>query len=172
MYHDKGFGLFERRDPESSEGSDAHFSHQRALELLRHDTASTELLRPGASTAWPGRIRSDAENRADAGPADRLAARDQQPMSPFQPGRNLVRVTGWRLRGLLVALALLPCNVQAQSTSSFDEVGRFYVQNFAPQDYGAHAQNWAIVQSPEGLLYVANGHGVLEYDGVSWRLIR
>ncbi|MCP5035514.1 MAG: hypothetical protein GY939_27255, partial [Actinomycetia bacterium] len=67
---------------------------------------------------------------------------------------------------------LLPCNVQAQSNSAFDEVGRFYVQSFAPQDYGAHAQNWAIVQSPEGLLYVANGSGVLEYDGVSWRLIR
>ncbi|MCP4244894.1 MAG: histidine kinase, partial [bacterium] len=77
-----------------------------------------------------------------------------------------------RLLGLLLALALLPCMVQAQSASPLDEVGRFYVQNFAPQDYGADGQNWAIVQSPEGLLYVANGHGVLEYDGVSWRLIR
>ncbi|MCP4967212.1 MAG: hypothetical protein GY926_18525, partial [bacterium] len=81
-------------------------------------------------------------------------------------------VTGWRLLGLLVILALLPCNAQAQSVTAFDEVGRFYVQSFAPQDYGADAQNWAIVQSPEGLLYVANSYGVLEYDGVSWRLIR
>lgn len=92
-------------------------------------------------------------------------------MSSFRPGRDLVRVTRCRLRGLLVAVALLPCNVQAQPSSSFDEVGRFYVQNFAPQDYGGHGQSWAIVQSPQGLLYVANGFGVLEYDGVSWRLI-
>ncbi|MCP4396620.1 MAG: hypothetical protein GY801_04855, partial [bacterium] len=88
-----------------------------------------------------------------------------------RPGRNLLRMTQCLFCSLLVALALLPCNLQSQSSSAFDEVGRFYVQNFAPQDYGAHAQNWDIVQSPEGLLYFANGHGVLEYDGVSWRLI-
>ncbi|MCP4870177.1 MAG: hypothetical protein GY898_15840, partial [Proteobacteria bacterium] len=72
---------------------------------------------------------------------------------------------------LLIALALISAGAEAQPVTAFDEVGRFYVQNFAPQDYGAHAQNWAIVQSPKGLLYVANGQGVLEYDGVSWRLI-
>ncbi|MCP4398153.1 MAG: hypothetical protein GY801_12755, partial [bacterium] len=88
-----------------------------------------------------------------------------------RPGRNLVRVTGCLLRSLLVAMALLPCNLQAQSSSSFDEVGSFYMQNFSPEDYDAHAQNWDIAQSPEGLLYVANGSGMLEYDGVSWRLI-
>ncbi|MCP3962764.1 MAG: response regulator [bacterium] len=75
------------------------------------------------------------------------------------------------LYGLLIALALLPRGVEAQPTSSFDEVGRFYVQNFAPEDYDAHAQSWVIAQGPDGLLYVANGEGVLEYDGVSWRLI-
>ncbi len=45
-----------------------------------------------------------------------------------------MRVTGWRLPGLLVAVALLPCNAQAQASWSFEEVGRFYVQSFAPQD--------------------------------------
>ena len=65
---------------------------------------------------------------------------------------------------------LVPLGVRAQS-SPFDEAGRFYTQNFAPEDYGAHVQNWAIVQDKRGLLYVANGDGVLEYDGVSWRLI-
>ncbi|MCP5029801.1 MAG: histidine kinase, partial [Actinomycetia bacterium] len=81
----------------------------------------------------------------------------------------------WLLLPILLvidALALLPRGVQAQPAPSFDEVGRFYVQNFAPQDYGGHGQNWAIVQSPDGLIYVANSYGVLEYDGVSWRLIR
>ena len=76
-----------------------------------------------------------------------------------------------RLAGLLLGLTLSFPGVQAQSASSFDELGRFYVKSFGPEVYQAHAQNWAIVQSPDGLLYVGNGDGVLEYDGVSWRLI-
>lgn len=31
--------------------------------------------------------------------------------------------------------------------------------------------NWAVVQSKEGVMYFGNKNGVLEYDGVSWRLI-
>ncbi len=53
---------------------------------------------------------------------------------------------------LLVMVALPPCCVQAQPATPFDEVGRFYVRNLARQDYDAHAQNWAIVQGPDGLL--------------------
>ena len=52
-----------------------------------------------------------------------------------------------RLWGLLIALTLLPRSVEAQSASFFDEVGRFYVQTVGPEDYGSHAQNWAVVQS-------------------------
>jgi signal transduction histidine kinase len=79
------------------------------------------------------------------------------------------------VRGLQIALALALATcafaARAQLASPFDEAGRFYVRNFGPEDYDAHAQNWAIVESPEGLLYVGNNDGVLEYDGVSWRLI-
>ncbi|MCP4959073.1 MAG: histidine kinase, partial [Actinomycetia bacterium] len=71
----------------------------------------------------------------------------------------------------MTALALLARGVQAQPASPFDEVGRFYVQNFGPEDYGGHTQNWAITQAPNGLSYIANSEGVLEYDGVSWHLI-
>lgn len=60
---------------------------------------------------------------------------------------------------------------RAQSAPSFDEVGHFYMQNFAPEDYGADIQNWDLAQDPRGFLYVANTTGVLEFDGVSWRLI-
>ncbi|MCP4377419.1 MAG: histidine kinase, partial [bacterium] len=100
------------------------------------------------------------------------------------PAKRVIAIPGYQIAGqiyevlrtfiyraLLAVLALLPCNLQAQSSSAFEEVGRFYVQNFAPEDYDGHSQNWDIVESPEGLLYVANGRGVLEYDGVSWRLI-
>ncbi len=76
----------------------------------------------------------------------------------------------WRY-GFVVALVLFPCSLQAQPASSFDEVGRFYVSSFAPEDYNARPQNWGIVQDERGFIYVGNSDGVLEYDGVSWRLI-
>ena len=44
------------------------------------------------------------------------------------------------------------------------------IQTYAPEVYDAHYQNWDMVQSKEGILYIGNGNGVLEYDGVSWRL--
>lgn len=51
------------------------------------------------------------------------------------------------------------------------EAGLPFIQNFSPKDYGAGGQNWAIVQDPRGIMYFGNGTGVLEYDGVSWRII-
>lgn len=42
------------------------------------------------------------------------------------------------------------------------------IQIFSPQDYGAEDQNWAITQSQNGFIYVANNKGLLEYDGAKW----
>lgn len=59
--------------------------------------------------------------------------------------------------------------IAAQNNS---EAGRLFIQYFSPKDYGgAHAQNWAVLQDQRGIMYFGNGVGVLEYDGVSWRLI-
>ncbi|MDZ7613349.1 MAG: two-component regulator propeller domain-containing protein [Flavobacteriaceae bacterium] len=44
------------------------------------------------------------------------------------------------------------------------------IQNFAPKEYDAENQNWAISQSPEKLIYVANNKGLLEYNGATWKL--
>lgn len=41
---------------------------------------------------------------------------------------------------------------------------------FSPEDYGAENQNWAITQSANKYIYVANNKGLLEYNGTSWRL--
>ena len=43
------------------------------------------------------------------------------------------------------------------------------IKNYAPGVYGAHPQNWAVVQDHRGLIYVGNTSGLLEYDGSSWR---
>ncbi|WP_373517649.1 ATP-binding protein, partial [Pricia sp.] len=55
---------------------------------------------------------------------------------------------------------------------NFKEVGLPYIQNYTPDDYGkAHAQNWAVAQDSLGILYFANGDGVMMYDGVTWDVI-
>ncbi len=44
------------------------------------------------------------------------------------------------------------------------------IQNFYPKDYNGENQNWAISQSAEKLIYVANSKGLLEFNGASWQL--
>ncbi len=51
------------------------------------------------------------------------------------------------------------------------EIGSPIITNYTPKDYNAHPQNWNIVQDHRGVMYFANGSGVLEFDGASWRLI-
>ena len=46
-----------------------------------------------------------------------------------------------------------------------------FITNFSPQVYQGHDQNWSVAQDSQGILYVANTVGLLEYDGVSWRLL-
>ena len=41
---------------------------------------------------------------------------------------------------------------------------------FTTDDYGAENQNWAISQSENGFIYVANNLGLLEFNGASWQL--
>ena len=41
---------------------------------------------------------------------------------------------------------------------------------FYTDDYGAENQNWAISQSEDDFIYVANNKGLLEYNGATWRL--
>ena len=52
------------------------------------------------------------------------------------------------------------------------ERGRLaHVTRFDPDAHGGHRQSWSVVQAQNGLIYVANSDGVLEYDGTDWRLI-
>ena len=47
-----------------------------------------------------------------------------------------------------------------------------FIQNYSPKEYKQHEQNWSIVQDHRGIMYFGNSHGLLEYDGVSWRFIK
>ncbi|WP_188928088.1 hybrid sensor histidine kinase/response regulator transcription factor [Dyadobacter endophyticus] len=75
---------------------------------------------------------------------------------------------------LLFALAMGP-DVAAQSPES--PLARIWQQslpfitNYSTNEYKAAFQNWALAQGENGVIYAANNSGVLEYDGVSWKLI-
>ncbi|MDW8287472.1 MAG: triple tyrosine motif-containing protein, partial [Flammeovirgaceae bacterium] len=45
------------------------------------------------------------------------------------------------------------------------------ITQYAPSDYQGDTQNWAILQDRNGLVYIGNNAGLLEYDGVRWKLL-
>lgn len=51
------------------------------------------------------------------------------------------------------------------------DLGKTFIHNFPPNVYEAHTQNWCLQQSNQGFIYAGNNFGVLEYDGIEWRLI-
>jgi len=51
------------------------------------------------------------------------------------------------------------------------DIGIPIITNFSPEEYNAEPQNWQISQGKNGLIYIANNSGLLEYDGVNWKLI-
>ena len=59
---------------------------------------------------------------------------------------------------------------QAQSGLVIKEIGTPYINTYLPTDYGAHEQSYQVVQSPDGLIYVANVSGVVEFDGQQWNV--
>lgn len=72
----------------------------------------------------------------------------------------------WLLVSVLVAATA--GNSVAQPAGEF---GRPYFRNFSSSEYDAHVWNSSAIQDERGVLYVGNNDGLLEYDGVSWRLI-
>lgn len=55
--------------------------------------------------------------------------------------------------------------------ASNNETGFPLVTNYVAGNYKADTQNWGIVQDERGIMYFANGDGVLVYDGNSWEIV-
>jgi ligand-binding sensor domain-containing protein len=47
-------------------------------------------------------------------------------------------------------------------------IGMPMMQGYSRHDYRGGTQNWGFVQSPEGVLFIANNEGVLEFNGQDW----
>ena len=73
---------------------------------------------------------------------------------------------------LIITSFYLLVPAQNQNISTQIETGKPFIRNYLPKNYQAAPDVWAILQDQRGVMYFGTGNGVLEYDGVSWRLIR
>lgn len=71
-----------------------------------------------------------------------------------------------KIFSIILSFFLIAQNVHGQDT------GFKYTRNYSYKEYDHQAQNWAVAQGKNGIIYVANNGGVLEFDGVSWRVIK
>jgi hypothetical protein len=70
-------------------------------------------------------------------------------------------------KNMILFLLLLLMIIPGYGHSSMSMV----IKNFDHEVYGAHKQNWGMVQDNRGIMYFANSEGVLEFDSLNWRLI-
>jgi signal transduction histidine kinase/ligand-binding sensor domain-containing protein len=74
-------------------------------------------------------------------------------------------------KSLLFFLTILWLAVLRVQAGGQPENGYPYIKNFTTGDYKAHAQNFGMVSDQKGIIYAANFAGILQYDGINWRLI-
>ena len=72
---------------------------------------------------------------------------------------------------LIGQILIAQSSTNNSSSSNYNETGLPFIQNFTPENYNAHGQNWGAVQDSLGILYFANGEGVLSFDGINWEII-
>ncbi len=75
------------------------------------------------------------------------------------------------MRCSLLVLALLYATCRTSSAGSPRYTGVPIVQVFSEQELPGSPHTRRVAVSPAGLVYAANVQGLIEYDGVSWRLI-
>ncbi|RVU33139.1 hypothetical protein EOE67_18040 [Rheinheimera riviphila] len=66
---------------------------------------------------------------------------------------------------------LLFFSMKSAVAAPLPEFGLPPIKVYLAADYQAHRQNWAVTQTADGLIYVGNEGGLLEFDGLRWRLI-
>ena len=86
---------------------------------------------------------------------------------------NISEFVGFCLKRLIlvcyIASAFLIFDVNAQN---INEIGSPFIHNYTSQHYKASAQNWSCIQDNRGILYFGNNLGLLEFDGVNWKLFK
>ena len=65
-----------------------------------------------------------------------------------------------------IGLMLLVC--QAMAAPRIPYIPQ--VVNYSVSEYKAGNQNWAVAQGADGLMYFGNNRGLLQFDGIRWKL--
>ena len=74
---------------------------------------------------------------------------------------------------LLTLLCFLHLPTFAQESSFLiKQRGTPFIKNYNSKDYNADAFNYGVTQDSRGVLFFANASGILEYDGVNWKLLK
>ncbi len=55
--------------------------------------------------------------------------------------------------------------------AQYDEWGFPLVQIYPPKTYGYESQNFSIVQNNDGIYFISNVTGIMQYDGDEWKII-
>jgi len=58
-------------------------------------------------------------------------------------------------------------NIQSQDLEY--SKGMPFIKTYKAVDYNGESQNWAFTQNDDGIMFIANTIGFIEYDGVNWR---
>lgn len=67
---------------------------------------------------------------------------------------------------ILTAISLLLNTVHAE----VKKTGTPFIRNYKRSEYKAGQQTWSIEQGNNGLMYFANNDGLLEFDGINWKI--
>jgi two-component system, sensor histidine kinase and response regulator len=71
----------------------------------------------------------------------------------------------------LLYLVLLLTVMLITESRATNAPGEPFIRNYTLKEYNANPQNWKIIQDHRGVMYFANGKGILEFDGKNWRSI-
>lgn len=76
------------------------------------------------------------------------------------------------IQHLTLFLLLLPGILPTRTFAQVDISGTPFIHNINYKDFKAGARIFDVQETPSGMLYAANKMGILEFDGVNWRLLK
>ena len=76
----------------------------------------------------------------------------------------------WALMAAILAL-IFSGEKSFSQTADQSEKGIYIHRQYMTSEYDGHTQSWAVTEDDNGLIYIGNGNGLLEYDGVEWKMI-
>jgi hypothetical protein len=68
---------------------------------------------------------------------------------------------------LIISLSFLMLSSSLYS-QSIARWGLPYIKNYYPYEYNGYSQNWDIAFDSTGILWLANGDGLMSFDGINW----